>query len=144
MSIHNIGFDPCPQPLLILSQSDSLIQIADINSHTEWQTVQIQISWLLRSQLIWIYTVCKDRVFPGSAERVKREIRKLFCGYLLLSGAILHIPAVWLDPLMSAKKMGSRLYQQTEKTHIRHFSCTESSVSSCMLTVFALNIRTYH
>ena len=23
------------------------IQIADINSHTEWQTVQIQISWLL-------------------------------------------------------------------------------------------------
>ena len=37
-----------PCPLLIVSQSDSLIQIVDINSHTEWQTVQIQISWLLQ------------------------------------------------------------------------------------------------
>ena len=35
-----------PCPLLTVSQSDSLIQIVDINSHTEWQTVQIQISWL--------------------------------------------------------------------------------------------------
>ena len=44
-------------------------QIVDINSHTgtEWQTVQIQISWLLRSQLIWIYTICKGRVYPCSA-----------------------------------------------------------------------------
>ena len=33
-----------PRPLIILSQSDSLIQIADINSDTKWQTVQIQIS----------------------------------------------------------------------------------------------------
>ena len=37
------------------------------------ETVQIQISWLLqkptdwRSQLIWSYTVCKDRIHPGSA-----------------------------------------------------------------------------
>ena len=37
-----------PCPLLIFSQSDYLIQIVDINSHTEWQTVQIQISWLLQ------------------------------------------------------------------------------------------------
>ena len=29
---------------LIVSQSDYLIQIVDINSHTEWQTVHIQIS----------------------------------------------------------------------------------------------------
>ena len=30
--------------------------------------MQIQISWLLRSQLIWIYTVCKSRAYhPGSA-----------------------------------------------------------------------------
>ena len=52
-----------PCPLLIFSQSDYLIQIVHINSHTYWQTVQIQI----RSQLIWIYTVCKDMVYPGSA-----------------------------------------------------------------------------
>ena len=30
-----------PHPLLIVSQSDSLIQIVDINSHTERKTVQI-------------------------------------------------------------------------------------------------------
>ena len=36
-----------PPPLLIVSQSDSLLQIVDINSHTEWQTVQIQISWFI-------------------------------------------------------------------------------------------------
>ena len=56
-----------PCPFQIFSQSDYLIQIVDINSHTEWQTMQIQISWLLRSQLIWIYTVCKGRVHPSSA-----------------------------------------------------------------------------
>ena len=37
-----------PHPLLIVSQSDSFIQIIYINSHFEWQTVQIQISWLLQ------------------------------------------------------------------------------------------------
>ena len=55
---------PCP---FLFSQSDYLIQIIDINSYTELQTVQIQISWLLRSQLIWIYTVCKSRVYLGLA-----------------------------------------------------------------------------
>ena len=57
----------CPALFQIFSQSDYLVQIVDINSHSEWQTVQIQISWLLRSQLIWIYTVCKGSVYPGSA-----------------------------------------------------------------------------
>ena len=37
---------PCPLPNF--SQSDYLIQAVDMNSHTEWQTVQIQISWLLK------------------------------------------------------------------------------------------------
>ena len=37
-----------PHPFQIFSQLDYLIQIIDINSHTEWQTVQIQISWLLQ------------------------------------------------------------------------------------------------
>ena len=48
----------------IYSHSDCLIRIVAINSHTRWQTVQI-----FRSQLIWIYTVCKGRVYPGSAEQ---------------------------------------------------------------------------
>ena len=69
-----MAFNPCPaeyikmpSPFQIFSQSDYLIQIIDINSYTELQTVQIQISWRLRSQLIWIYTVCKGRVYLGSA-----------------------------------------------------------------------------
>ena len=37
-----------PHPHLIFSQSDYLIQIVDINSRTQWQAVQIQISWLLQ------------------------------------------------------------------------------------------------
>ena len=37
-----------PRPLITLSESDSLIQRVDINSDTKWQTVQIQISWLLQ------------------------------------------------------------------------------------------------
>ena len=50
-----------PRPLPIYSQSDYLIQVVDTNSHTKWQTVQLQISWL------WIYTICEGRVYPGSA-----------------------------------------------------------------------------
>ena len=63
-------------PLLfqIFSQSDYLIQIVYINSHAEWQTVQIMISWLLRSQLIYIYTVCKGRVYTSSAEQGLNEM----------------------------------------------------------------------
>ena len=37
-----------PWPLLFLSWSDYLMYIVDTNSHTKWQTVQIQISWLLQ------------------------------------------------------------------------------------------------
>ena len=37
-----------PGPILIFSQSDYLIGIVAIKSHTLWQTVQIQISWLLQ------------------------------------------------------------------------------------------------
>ena len=33
---------------LIFSQSDNLIRIVDTNSNTEWQTVQLQTSWLLK------------------------------------------------------------------------------------------------
>ena len=56
-----------PCPFQIFSQSGYLIWIVAINSHSLWQTVQIQIGWLLRSQLIWNYTVCKDRTYLGSA-----------------------------------------------------------------------------
>ena len=37
-----------PRPLPIFSQSDYSIQVLGTNSNTEWQTVQILISWLLQ------------------------------------------------------------------------------------------------
>ena len=43
------------RPLLILSQSGYLIQIVDINLHTWWQTVQIQISWLQSLAILNLY-----------------------------------------------------------------------------------------
>ena len=49
-----------PCPLLIFSQSDYLIQMVAINSHTWWQTVQIQISDLDLHCL-------QNRVYLGSA-----------------------------------------------------------------------------
>ena len=68
-------------PLLTVSQSDALIQVVDRNSHIKWRTVQIQSTWLLkktfRSQLIWIYTVSKGRVYAGSAEQ---GLRYYDCG----------------------------------------------------------------
>ena len=39
--------------------------------------MQIQISWLLRSQLIWIYTVCKGSVYPGSAGQGLTALKQL-------------------------------------------------------------------
>ena len=55
---------PCPLP--IFSKSDFLIQVVDI-SHTEGQTkCRARSVSFFRSQLIWIYTVCKGRVYPGS------------------------------------------------------------------------------
>ena len=41
----------CHIHFLIFSQSDYLIQVVDVNSLTKWQTVQIQISWLLQNPI---------------------------------------------------------------------------------------------
>ena len=57
-----------PRPLLIFSQSDYLILIVAIKIHilngTQCRSRSVGF-W--RSQMIWIYTVCKGRVYPGSA-----------------------------------------------------------------------------
>ena len=56
-----------PRPLLILSQSDYLIRIVNISSHTYWQTEQIQISWLLKKPTDLDLHCLKRRAYPGSA-----------------------------------------------------------------------------
>ena len=55
-----------PCPFLIFSQSDYLIQVIQIHilNHKQCRS---RSGGFYRSQLIWIYTVCKDRVFPGLA-----------------------------------------------------------------------------
>ena len=56
-----------PGLLLILSQSGYLIQTVAINLHTWWQTVQIQISWLLQKPTDLDLHCLKNRIYPGSA-----------------------------------------------------------------------------
>ena len=41
-----------PRPLLIFSQSGGLIPIVALNSHTEWQKVQVRISWFLKKPTV--------------------------------------------------------------------------------------------
>ena len=56
-----------PHPLLIFNQSGYLILIIAINLHTWWQTVQIQISWLLQKPTDLNLHCLQNRVYPGSA-----------------------------------------------------------------------------
>ena len=55
-----------PNPLLIFCQSDYLIWIFAINSLNGKQCRSRSVGFF-RSQLIWIYIVCKGRVYLGSA-----------------------------------------------------------------------------
>ena len=64
-----------PCPFQIFSQSNSLIQIVDINSHSEWQTVQIQISWLLQKPTDLDLHCLQNRVYPGSAGQGLRLLK---------------------------------------------------------------------
>ena len=56
-----------PHPFQIFSQSDYLIQIVDKNSHSDWQTVQIQISWLLQKPTDLDLHCLQKQDYPGSA-----------------------------------------------------------------------------
>ena len=64
-----------PCPFLIVSQSDYFIQIVDINSHTEWRTVQIQISWLLQKPTdLDLHCLQRQGVSGFSRTRVKHQL----------------------------------------------------------------------
>ena len=56
-----------PRRLLIFSQSGYLTHIVAINLHTWWQTVQIQISWLLQKLTDLDLHCLQNRVYLGSA-----------------------------------------------------------------------------
>ena len=64
-----------PRSFLIFSQSDYLIQLDDINSHTSWQTVQIQISWLLKKPTdLDLHCLQRQDISGFSRTRVKGPI----------------------------------------------------------------------
>ena len=71
----SINFNPChdkqikmPHPLLIFSLSDNLSRLL-IHIHILYdKQCRFRSVGSFRSQLIWIYTVSKDRKYPGSAE----------------------------------------------------------------------------
>ena len=66
-----------PLPLPIFSQSVYLIQVVDINSHTEWQTVQIQISWLLQKPTnLDLHCLQRQGISRFSRTRVSHQVTK--------------------------------------------------------------------
>ena len=62
-----------PCPLLIFCQSDYLLQIVDINSHHLWQTVQIQIIWVLKKPTgLDLHCLQRQGISGFSRTRVKK------------------------------------------------------------------------
>ena len=66
-----------PHPLLIFSQSDYLIKVVHANSNTEWQTVQIQISWLLQKPTD-LDLHCLQRQDISGCSRTMVNLNRLF------------------------------------------------------------------
>ena len=60
---------PCPH--LIFSQSYYLIQVVDTNSHTQWQTEQIQISWLQKPTGLDLHCLQRQGISRFSRTRVE-------------------------------------------------------------------------
>ena len=73
-----------PCPFLIVSQPHHLIQIVDTNSHTEWQTVQIQISWPLQKPAdLDLHCFQKQDISEFSRTRVKVSIQSYYDLYFV-------------------------------------------------------------
>ena len=70
-----------PSPLLIFSQSGYLIRNVAIHYILNGKQCRSRSVGFFRSQLIWIYTVCKGRVYPGSAGQGLK--RRIFCPWEL-------------------------------------------------------------
>ena len=75
-----LNLNPChakeikmPHPLLNVSQSDYLIKVIDINSHTKWKTVQIQISWLLQKPTDLDLHCLQRQGISGFSRRVQQD-----------------------------------------------------------------------
>ena len=133
-------------PLLIFSQLDYLIQIFYIASHTKWQTVQIQISWLrcfFRSQLIWIYTVCKGRIYPGSAGQGLKKYSQMrnaihfFWRLVKVSRILLFIFVRHMDCQSRTKSQKKQMLRNVRKRIFRHLRSAKIQLSLLIRTVWS-------
>ena len=70
-----------PHPFLIFSQSDYLMKVVDIDSQTEWQTVQIQISWLLQKPTDLDLHCLQRQVISGFSRTKVNKFWKTFDRY---------------------------------------------------------------
>ena len=83
-------------PLLIFSQSDYLILIADTNSHTEWQTVQIQIRWLLQKPTdLDLHCLQRQGISGFSRTRVKLLDLTSTLTWISVTGLRVQFLSVW-------------------------------------------------
>ena len=74
-----------PHPLLIFSQSDYLLPVVDTYWQTEWQTVQIQISWLYKPTDLDLHCLQRQNISGFSRTRVKVQRHfKLFFFYIVM------------------------------------------------------------
>ena len=134
--------------LLIFSQSDYLIQIVNINSNTEWQTVQIQISWLLqkptdldlhclqkqgisgfsmtrvkclgKAHLLSTYNICFHGKKRKKEQQLLVENRALFQVMYTLYTIILCVNSK--DPNWSLCQLGIGLFKSNVKGAVMHFN----------------------
>ena len=103
-------------PFLIFSQSDYLIQIVDTNAHIGKQCRSRSVGFF-RSQLIWIYNVCKGRVYPGSAGQGLIEVF-YFCFQDFLKTSVYPV-------LIISYEMFVRVYEQIQQMTFDLVVCDE-------------------
>ena len=81
-----------PRPHLIVSQSESLIYIGDINSHSDLETIQIQIGW-------FFHNVFKGRVYPVQQVNIQIQIGWFF--HNVFKGRVYSVQQVNINGLKS-------------------------------------------
>ena len=85
-------------PLLTVSQSDYLIQVDDINSNTEWQTVQIWISWHLQKPIdLDLHCLQRQGISRFSRTRVNKRLKASFLPQLLAVPAVIRTVLYYLS-----------------------------------------------
>ena len=115
-----------PCPLLVFSQSDYLIQLVHTNSNTWWQTVQIQISWLLQKPTdLDLYCLQRQGISGFSRTRfkiLKGEISNTVYRYLLSTHLCLasHKRDIGKQCRPTSVWSGSKLFALNTELSIKH------------------------